>query len=336
MSVAEPSVSAIIVNWNHGHLLPDCLDALLAQDYSKLDITIVDNASQDGSPEWIVHSYPSVRLCAFPSNLGFSAALNWGVRHTEGDFVLSLNPDIIVKKDFVAELAEASIQDDESGIFAPKLLQAENPALLDSTGLFIDRRRRPFDRGQGEPDTGQYDALSDVFGACGAAALYRRTMLRDLEVGRECFDESFFAYYEDADLSWRAQLLGWRSVYASRAVAIHDRGWGDTLQKRGRASKDAQGPRLALRNRYLMVAKNDIPAHFLRDSPLILAAEVPRLAYIAFTRPQALLGLLDLIRGLPSALAKRRQLRTRWRVDHTALRHWFVSTPQVAVQGDGI
>ena len=92
------------------------------------------------------------------TNCCFSAALNWGVSHTKGDFVLSLNPDVIVKKDFVAELVEAIIQEDEIGIVAPKLLQNKNPALLDSTGLFIDQRRRPFDRGQGEPDTGQYDA----------------------------------------------------------------------------------------------------------------------------------------------------------------------------------
>jgi GT2 family glycosyltransferase len=334
LSVTKPSVSAVIVNWNHGHLLSRCLDALLAQDYSQLAIAVVDNASQDGSPDWIADRYPGVRLWRFARNLGFSAALNWGVSHTEGDFVLSLNPDVVVMRDFVGELVEAIVRDEEIGIVAPKLLQADNPAILDSTGLFIDRRRRPFDRGQGEPDMGQYDTLSNVFGACGAAALYRRSMLCDLQVGTECFDEDFFAYYEDADLSWRAQLQGWRSVHAPRAVATHGRGWGDTLLKRGRAQKGTQGPRLALRNRYLMVAKNDSLAHFLRDLPLILAAEVPRLAYMAVIRPQALLGLLDLIRGLPSARVKRRQLRTRWRVDHAAIRHWFVTAPEIAIQGD--
>lgn len=334
--MGKTSVSAVIVNWNHGHLLSGCLDALLAQDYAKLDITVVDNGSQDGSPRRIADSYPGVSLWTFSRNLGFSAALNWGISHTEGDLVLSLNPDVIANENFVTQLVLAIADDESIGIVAPKLLQADNPAFLDSTGLFIDRRRRPFDRGQGEPDTGHYDTLPDVFGACGAAALYRRTMLRDLAVGGECFDESFFAYYEDADLSWRAQLQGWRSVYAPRAVAVHDRGWGDTLRKRGRATKGTQGPRLALRNRYLMAAKNDSLTHFLRDLPLILAAEVPRLAYIAVTRPQTLLGLLDLIRGLPSARAKRRQLRTRWRVDHTAIRHWFVTSPEAAILGDRV
>ena len=334
--MGETSVSVVIVNWNHDHLLPGCLDALLEQDYAKLDITVVDNGSQDGSPRRIADSYPGVSLWTFSDNLGFSAALNWGISHSEGDLVLSLNPDVIANEDFVTQLVLAIADDERIGIVAPKLLQADNPAFLDSTGLFIDRRRRPFDRGQGEPDTGQYDKLLDAFGACGAAALYRRTMLRDLAVGGECFDERFFAYYEDADLAWRAQLLGWRCVYAPRAVANHDRGWGDTLKKRGRATKSSQGPRLALRNRYLMVVKNDSVAHLLHDLPLILAAEIPRLAYMAITRPQALLGLVDLIRELPSARAKRRQLRTRWRVGHTAVRHWFVASPKAATPGDRV
>lgn len=332
--MGKPSVSAIIVNWNHGHLLPACLNALLAQDYAKLDITVVDNGSQDGSPRWLADSYPGVNLWTFSNNRGFSAALNWGVSHTEGDLVLSLNPDVTANENLVAQLVQAIVHDERIGIVAPKLLQAANPACLDSTGLFIDRRRRPFDRGQGEPDVGQYDTLTNVFGACGAAALYRRTMLQDLMVGSECFDESFFAYYEDADLCWRAQLQGWRSVYTPHAVGIHDRGWGDTLRRRGRAPKHSQGPRLALRNRYLMVIKNDSIPHLLHDLPLILAAEVPPLAYMAFTRPRALLGLVDLIRELPSALAKRRELRARWRVDHTAVRHWFGPAQQMAVEED--
>ena len=334
--MGKTSVSVVIVNWNHGHLLSGCLDTLLAQDYAKLDITVVDNGSQDGSPRWIADSYPRVSLWTFPDNLGFSAALNWGISHTEGDLVLSLNPDVMANENFVTQLVQAIAHDGRIGIVAPKLLQADNPAFLDSTGLFIDRRRRPFDRGQGEPDVGQYDTLTRVFGACGAAALYRRTMLRDLTVGEECFDESFFAYYEDADLAWRAQLLGWRCVYAPQAVAKHDRGWGDTLKKRGRATQSSQGPRLALRNRYLMIVKNDSVPHLLHDLPQILAAEIPRLAYMAIRRPQAMLGLVDLIRELPSARAKRRQLCTRWRVDHTAVRHWFVASPDAEIPGDRV
>jgi len=325
------AVSVIVVNWNHGHFLKDCLDALLAQEYQQLDVTVVDNGSEDGSPDWVARHYPEIRLLAFPDNRGFSQAFNQGVGHTTGEFALSLNPDVTVRPDFVSEMVHAACQDERIGMVAPKLLRTDEPTVLDSTGLFIDRRRRPYDRGQGETDRGQYDALSWVFGGCGAAVLYRRTMLDDLAVKGEYFDEDFFAYYEDADLAWRAQLLGWRCVYAPCAVATHARGWGDTLRKQGHAVKNARGPRLALRNRYLMTIKNDTLGHLLADLPLILAAELPRLTYAALTAPWVLLGITDLLRAWPSALLKRRQIRRRQAVDDAIVRRWFVAPGEVAL-----
>jgi len=328
----SPSVSVIIVNWNHRRFLGGCLDALLAQDYRRLDVTVVDNGSRDGSPDWLARHYAHVHLLTFPDNRGFSRAFNWGVDHTGGDFVLSLNPDVTVRPGFVSAMGRALCHDERIGIVAPKLLRANDPAILDSTGLFIDRRRRPWDRGQGEIDRGQYDAQPDVFGACGGAALYRRAMLDDLALDGEYFDEDFFAYYEDADLAWRAQLRGWRCIHAPRAVATHTRGWGDTLRKRGRDVRDNHGPRLALRNRYLMAVKNDAPGYFLADLPLILAAELPRLVYAALTAPGILLGLPDLVRAWPSALRKRRQMRSRWAFDDASVRHWFL-LPEEAATG---
>jgi GT2 family glycosyltransferase len=379
------TVSAIIVNWNHGHLLPACLDALLAQDGVPLEVTVVDNGSHDGSPDRIARHYPTVRLQAFAENLGFARALNWGVAHTNGDWILSLNPDAVAGQGFLREMVGAVDRCQEEsqriGIVAPKLLQPASPpvmprprngqegqrqpvqksreestahliktsslrrredrpgsnptagqpaidwrpsSILDSTGLFIDRRRRPYDRGQGEPDRGQYDDQPYVFGACGAAALYRRAMLEDVALDGEYFGEDFFAYYEDADLAWRAQLRGWRALHAPLAVASHARGWGDTLRRPGRDPKSAVGPRLALRNRYLMATRNDTLSHFVADMPCILGAELPRLAYAAVTRPQVLLGLLDLARALPLVLRQRRQIQRRRSVDAGTIRRWFV------------
>jgi GT2 family glycosyltransferase len=340
--MAVPSVSVAIVSWNHRPWLAHCLDALLDQGYPHLDVTVVDNGSDDGSPEWIAYNYTgTVRLWSFPENCGFSEALNWAVDQTHGDFILSLNPDVVVSEGFVDEMVRAMVRDERIGIVAPKLLMAAAPAYLDSTGLFIDRRRRPYDRGQGERDRGQYDGSPTrgsaeglpVFGACGGAALYRRSMLMDVALDGEYFDQSFFAYYEDADLSWRARLRNWQCVYAPRAVATHARGGGDTLRKRGRAAKGAQGPRLALRNRYLMTIKNDSLGHFARDLPLILAAEVPRLAYAALTRPGVLLGLVDLLRAVPQARRKRRSIQARRTADEAELRRWFLIPPDSP--GDG-
>jgi GT2 family glycosyltransferase len=332
--VKNPLVSVIIVNWNHGLLLRSCLDALLDQKSALFDVTVVDNGSRDGSAEEIGVRYPSVKLRAFPDNRGFSFAFNWGVDHTTGDFVLSLNPDVIVRPRFILEMTKSICRDEKIGLVAPKLLRADAPALLDSTGLFVDRRRRPYDRGQCEPDRGQYDKQLRVFGACGAAALYRRTMLEDLSLNGEYFDQDFFAYYEDADLAWRAQSRCWCAVYEPGAVATHNRGWGDALRKRGRVAKDSVGPRLSLRNRYLMTVKNDNLAYFLNDLPLILAAELPRLAYAAMARPQVMLGITDMIRVLPSALAKRRLIRSRRTVEDAIVRSWFVTPLEQRVPGN--
>jgi GT2 family glycosyltransferase len=344
MASGEPEtrlISAVLVNWNHGQFLPGCLEALHADgrrllEQESLEIVVVDNGSTDGSPEWLARHYPTVRLIRFPDNRGFAHALNQAVRSTTGDYVLSLNPDVVVDPGFLCSLVDGIREPlgetgAQVGMAAPKLLRAENRALLDSTGLFVDRRRRPYDRGQGEPDRGQYDTHTDVWGPCGAAALYRRDMLQDIAGvlnPPESFDETFFAYCEDADLAWRAQLRGWRCRYVPGAVAKHVRGWGDTLRKPGHASKGSQGPRLALRNRYLMTIKNDAWRFALRDLPRILAAELPRLAFLAVSRPRALLALVDLARACPEALHKRRQIRSCRLVADTALRRWFLVSPR--------
>jgi GT2 family glycosyltransferase len=320
-------LSVVIVSWNHRHHLESCLAALFAQQFSGLEVVLVDNASQDGTLAWLAENYPAVRLIAFEDNRGFAAAINAGIKAAAAPYILSLNPDVTPQLGFLVALLQEMETDECIGIVAPKLLQASQPDLLDSTGLFIDRRRRPYDRGQGTPDDGCFDSLREVFGACGAAALYRRSMLEDVASGGQFFDGDFFAYYEDADLAWRAQLRGWRGVYAPQAVALHVRGFGDTLRKR-RVMNPA-GPRLAFCNRYLMTIKNDDLASFLVDLPLILLAELPRLLYTAFVSPTSLLGILDLVKAYPQAFRKRREIAARREVDPRQVRRWFLAAPHL-------
>jgi len=315
------SVSAIIVNWNHQPFLHACLESIISQVYKPLNIVIVDNASVDGSLEWIHTNYPEVPIISFKENRGFSAAFNEGVRATDSAFVLSLNPDVVLQPDCLAQMVRVMTEQERVGIVAPKLLRADKPQILDSTGLFINRSRCPYDRGQGEIDRGQYDGNMEVFGACGAVALYRRAMLDDLAFGNEYFDEDFFAYYEDADLAWRAQLCGWRAVYEPRAVGSHVRGWGDSLRKQ--RVRDPQGPRLAFRNRYLMSLKNDRLSNFLVDLPFMLGAELPRLLYAIFTMPSVILGALDFFALSGTIMQKRRYLWQKTGVKYSDLRPWF-------------
>lgn len=319
----KPIVEIIIVNWNHRNYLGSCLEAIRAQTYPNLEITIIDNGSVDHSLDWLAQNYPQLHVFAFNENRGFSVGFNHAVHHTTGPFILSLNPDVVVQPDFVAELVQAMDMDQQIGIVAPKLLRADNPALLDSTGLFLDHRRRPYDRGQLHEDLGQYDTQEEVFGACGAAAFYRRGMLEDLALDGEYFDEDFFAYYEDVDLAWRAQARGWRAVYAPKAIATHVRGWGDTLRK-CREKREWKGLRLAICNRYLTIVKNDAIRYFIVDMPQILVTEIPRLAYLAVKQPSTLLGFVDFFQKLSSIRCKRKQIRDRQLVDDTRIRQWFV------------
>lgn len=321
------SVSVIIVNWNHQSFLQACLDSIFAQAFKPLHVVVVDNASIDGSPDWIGMNYPQVHLITFGENRGFSFAFNEGVRKTVDPFILSLNPDVVLQPDCLVQLVQVLVEQARVGIVAPKLLRADNPALIDSTGLFINRSRSPYDRGQGEVDRGQYDHITGIFGACGAAALYRRAMLEDLAFDNEYFDGDFFAYYEDTDLAWRAQLSGWRAVYQPRAIGYHVRGWGDSLRKQRK--RNPTGPRLAFRNRYLMSLKNDRLSNFLVDLPFILASEVPRLLYAAVTMPSVLLGVLDFLELSGTIMRKRRQLWQKAGVKESDLHPWFIQSQDV-------
>ena len=315
-------VSVVIVNWNHLSFLKPCLDSISTQVYEPINIVVIDNASEDGSPGWIRKNYPGIFLICFRENRGFSVALNEGIRTTDAPFILSLNPDVVLQPECLAQMVRAMLAESKVGIISPKLLRSENKQLLDSTGLFINRSRCPYDRGQGEVDRGQYDQDRQVFGACGALALYRREMLEDVAFGNEYFDEDFFAYYEDADLAWRAQLCGWRAVYEPHAEGSHVRGWGDSLHKQRK--KDSVGPRLALRNRYLMCLKNDRLSNFLSDLPYLLASELPRLFYATITRPSVLLGAVDFFALSNNILRKRQSLWQKAGVKEMNLRHWFI------------
>jgi GT2 family glycosyltransferase len=318
------SVSVVIVNWNHMPFLKTCLDSIFIQVYKPFEIIVIDNASTDGSPEWIRTNYPEILLKCFDKNRGFSAAFNEGIRASDAPFLLSINPDVEMQSNCLAQMVRVMLEKPKVGIVSPKLVRFGDNQLLDSTGLFINRRRCPYDRGQGEIDRGQYDQDVQVFGACGALALYRREMLEDLAFNNEYLDEDFFAYYEDADLAWRAQLCGWHAVYEPHAVGSHVRGWGDSLRKQRK--KDTLGPRLAFRNRYMMSLKNDRLSNFIADLPCMLATELPRLLYAAFYMPSVLLGVLDFMALYGTMVQKRRHLWNKAGVKESNLRRWFVES----------
>lgn len=340
-------VSVIIVNWNGASYLPTCLAALLRQTYRPLEVVIVDNASTDQSRQ-ILDDFQRQheQLIISPSdgisprtrelqtgelltltivrnlrNEGFCRGNNQGIQAARGDFLLLLNADVTLNPDFIQQLVQVMRSDPEIGISLGKLLSGADPARLDSTGIEILKNRRALDRGQREPDTGQYDRRQEVFGASGAACLYRRTMLEQIKYPNdEYLDELFFAYKEDVDLSWRARLRGWKCVYTPEAVGVHFRTWG--------AGKRAEIPkwirRHSLKNRYLMLFKNECWTTLRPSLIHIVWYEIRSCLYILLREPYLCTVIRDILHEWPEIRTKRKRTQQNvTRIARKKLRIWF-------------
>jgi GT2 family glycosyltransferase len=211
-------VSVVIPNWNGEADLPDCLDSLLAQGL-KPHIIVVENASTDNSAQLLRQKYPQVEVLPQTKNRGFAGGVNPGIKKSIEDdyqYVALLNNDAAADKDWLLALCAFLDSNGRIGIAASTIKDKKDGA-LDSTGEMYSIWGLPFPRGRGEKASGQYNSELDIFGASGGASLYRVSMLKQIGL----FDENFFAYYEDVDLSFRAQLAGWKVAYVPDAIVYH-------------------------------------------------------------------------------------------------------------------
>ena len=204
-------------NWNGLAYLSDCLDSVRAQTYEPIETIVVDDGSTDSSADLVAASYPEMRLVRLERNRGFAHAANRGMTEAWGEIVALLNNDAAADSHWIEELVTTLRRHPDAGFAASKILLRDPPDTLNSAGDVFRRSGVPDSRGVWEADRGQYDEEVEVFGASGAAVAYRRSMLSDVGV----FDERFFMYCEDVDLAFRAQLAGYRCVYAPRAVVRH-------------------------------------------------------------------------------------------------------------------
>lgn len=261
--------AVIIPNYNGSRFLPPCMAALDRETTDQFSTIVVDNGSTDGSLRWLSHWAAEDRdrhiLLQNPENLGFSSAVNRGIRFAvqKGfSYAILLNNDTEVFPDFVENLVRAMDQDRRGRLFAlsSRMLQSSDPDTIDDAGDQYTLLGWQFQRGHGEPE-GRFQRPAAVFSACAGAAIYRLSLLSETGL----FDEAHFAYLEDIDLSFRARLYGFEIRYEPSAGVLHV-GSG-TSGSRYNSFK----VRLTARNSIYLLYKNMPPVLLLLNAvPLLL------------------------------------------------------------------
>jgi len=316
-------ISIQIITYNSEKWIKKSLDSVFSQTRKPIEVLVIDNGSTDLTIELIKTHFPMVRIIENNYNAGFAKAHNLGFRHLKGDYVVVLNPDIILSADYIDEIVKSADKDENIGMVTGKLYRITEDFkltnILDSTGLIILKNRRVYDRDQGKVDKNQFNRPDYVFGCSGAAVLYRRKMLEDIKIGDEYFDEDFFIYKEDVDLAWRAQLLGWKCFYTPRAVAYHARGWDPDGRKR--IPREIQIH--SLKNRYLMLLKNDSVGIFLKHLPWIITYEILILMHNLVKTPYLFKVWPKIFHLLAKTWAKRKQIMAKKVVSNKYMIQWF-------------
>jgi len=213
-------ISVVIPNWNGSTHLPICLESLRGQIHPALEIIVADNGSTDDSLDLLAAYYPEAEVLPLGENRGFAGACNAGINAAQGDIIVLLNNDTEAAPQWLAEIAAAFTRHPEAGLVASKMLLFDKRDTFHTAGDFYRVNGLPGNRGVWQTDIGQYDTEEFVFSACGGTAAYRRSMLEEIGL----LDESFFFSCEDVDIAWRAQLAGWRCIYAPRAIVYHKLG----------------------------------------------------------------------------------------------------------------
>lgn len=352
-------VFAHIVTFNNERTIGRCLDAIRSQAGFELGRTltvlVTDNASSDhsiGACQAV--NDPRIVIEALRENIGFCAGHNRGVARfleSDADYLLVVNPDLRLESEALRTLVNTLENDPNAGLACPKLFRADTmlepvePRRFDAAGMYITHALRHFDRGSNELDEGQFDRSAYVFGGSGACLLIRRAAVEALlidstpadkalhalypslrESGRApLFDEAFFAYREDADLAWRAQIMGIRCRYVPTAVGYHER----VVTPERRSTLPPLLNRLGVRNRFLLQFNNFVPRSSLSAS---LCGAIARNFLVLLALPirerTSMPGVIEALRLLPRALYRRRAILARAKEPPRRVARWFTITEE--------
>ena len=335
-----PLISVVVLNWNGGRIVEECLMSVQAQTYWLLEIIVVDNASTDGSVDLVEKRFPDIKLIVNERNLGFGGGNNVGIRACHGKYIMMLNNDTRLDPKCIEELKRSIEKDEKYGACASKILLEYEDNLIDAAGIVVCPDGLSIGRGRLEKGD-RYDEEAEVFFASDCACLYRREMLEDIGL----YDEDFFAYADETDMGWRAQLAGWKCIYNPKAVVYHFHS----------ASSGTYSPFKAFlveRNRIWVAIKN-FPYSVLLFGQFYTLWRYLLQAYGAFTGKGAagkftsnfskielikilMKVYLSLWKKLPSILKKRREIQKKKRISnskvHRLMREFGISAKEIALK----
>jgi GT2 family glycosyltransferase len=344
----KPTLNAVpvvvhIVTFNHAETIVPCLNALVESSHGVLGeslwIYLTDNASTDATWQ-VLQELPvqsGIILRRESKNLGFTGAHNLGLLFLENhnaEYLLLLNPDVAVSRECISRLVTTLELDSSAASAVPKLLRATPdlkpriPAELDAAGMVVTKECRHFDRGAAELDRGQYDLPEYVFGGTGACLLLRRRAIEDaayheptLRPEKRLFDDSFFAYREDAELAWRLQRLGWNCCYVPSATALHVR----RVTPERREILPSEINALGVQNRFLLQLLHLDSGYFSMLPPTLLRNAMVIAACFTVERG-SLAGLKRAWELRADSLKKRQWLTTKAKIPGHFVLRWFLET----------
>jgi GT2 family glycosyltransferase len=329
-----PLVGIVIINYNGETFVRHCLEELLKVDYKNAEVVFLDNDSTDESVALVERHFPDVLIHQTGHNGGYAGGAEIAVNLAEErnwDYLLVMNPDIVFEQDYVQKVVQKMEDDYRIGAIIGKLNQykfnkKEKTDVIDSAGLLMYKDRRVVDRGQAQKDEGQFDKEEQVFGITGAAPMYRVAALGDIKVFGEVFDQDFFMYKEDVDVSWRLNLYGWRNWYLPQARAYHARGTGiykrdsykEVAKERKKLSKFQKSH--SFRNQHFIQFKNEIPSNALANIFPILLKEAALIGFMLIREQFLIKSLFEFIIKIPKMYKKRRVIMKNKRVTAKRMR----------------
>ncbi len=335
-----------LVTWNGQKYIEECLNSILEQTFKDYFLLVIDNGSVDQTVKIMENQFlpvlgSQIRLIKNKENLGFARAHNQALLWSDSDYVLVLNQDVILDKDFLAEIAGFLEENKNVGSVSGKILRwqfehtedlkkSHKSDIIDSLGLKIFKNQRVIDIAAGEKDLGGFETEQEILGPSATCAVYRRKALEDVRYNDEFFDNDFFSYKEDVDLAYRLRHRAWSSFYCPQAKAYHDR-TAKSNEKNSelriisqRKSKHKFINYHSYKNHLFVLVKNLSSKNFWRYFFHITFYELKKFIYILFFEWSTLASLKEFFAKLKIMKAKRRFIMKNRLVKDEQMRKWFV------------